>query len=334
MSNKIDSIQILRAMAAIFVMLFHYYDSYLASVGHPEHVNYFIFDATGVDLFFIISGFIMFLTTDRNQYNSFTRFFMGRLIRIWPLYFIATIITVGPSLYTLNGLKSMIFYPFMTPNYPVLSQGWTLVYEIYFYLLVSLLIKVKRRIIFLSIYYAFTLLILPEILSLGGNFWDGYITSSNWLHLVISNKNLYFLMGFIIAYLYKKINIKHYISLTIFVVSFVCIGYINYKCIILHGNVFHQPVLFISLILFFIGTIYSFKNYNFNNFCVFLGNSSYSVYLWQYFSIGQAVRIVGVFNIYAFMMGLFLNIVVSYLSYTYIEIRLTNYLRKSSKFVF
>lgn len=58
-----------------------------------------------------------------------------------------------------------------------------------------------------------------------------------------------------------------------------------------------------------------------------LGNSSYSIYLWQYFSMGQAVRIVGIFNLYAFMLGIIINIIIAYLSYLYIETKLTRYLR-------
>ncbi len=48
------------------------------------------FGAVGVDVFFVISGFIVSLTAERSR--SVTQFLVARLVRIWPLYLIATVV--------------------------------------------------------------------------------------------------------------------------------------------------------------------------------------------------------------------------------------------------
>ena len=72
LQNKIDSIQILRFLAAFSVMM--------------VHLPLFGFGAWGVDIFFVISGFIMMYVTESNERN----FLVKRIIRIVPLYWMLT----------------------------------------------------------------------------------------------------------------------------------------------------------------------------------------------------------------------------------------------------
>jgi peptidoglycan/LPS O-acetylase OafA/YrhL len=285
---------------------------------------------TGVDLFFIISGFIMCLTIHNRDVNCFS-FFINRLIRIWPLYIIATIITAGPALFTIAGVKSVLFYPFMLPDYPVLSQGWTLVYEIYFYILISFIANkyfYGYRTAALSLYYLLTLLILPIVLKLPGSFLSGYVTHNNWINLLINQKNIYFLIGFTIAYINNEQHIGRLSGLVLLIFGVIGAIFINYKYFSCAVPVFNQPDLMVTLSLLFIGTVCFFKGYIFNKFLLFLGNISYSIYLWQYFSMYQAVRIIGRFNMVTFILAIFINLIVSYISYQYIELKLSNKLKK------
>jgi exopolysaccharide production protein ExoZ len=93
----------------------------------------------GVDVFFVISGFIMFVVSERE--NKPGLFLVRRLIRIWPLYAIATIaMAIHNSDHLADILRSISFIPYRDAHghlWPVLVQGWTLDYEFLFYLLIT-----------------------------------------------------------------------------------------------------------------------------------------------------------------------------------------------------
>jgi exopolysaccharide production protein ExoZ len=115
------------------------------------------FGAAGVDIFFVISGFIMWITTasDRATPGSFA---MHRIIRIVPLYWAMTLLLYGgwlifrdpatlPSLWNL--LRSLLFIPFVSPRsgeiQPLLIAGWTLNFEMFFYAVFAGALLVARR---------------------------------------------------------------------------------------------------------------------------------------------------------------------------------------------
>ena len=145
------SIQYLRAIAAFGVVLFHSLDG----TGHD-----FPFGAAGVDLFFVISGFLMWTTTARDGVEI-KRFITSRIRRIVPLYWIATLLTLSLSSFAPSFfyqatwqpdhvIKSLLFIPQTGVEggiFPVLYQGWTLQYEMFFYALfaLSMCFKLARR---------------------------------------------------------------------------------------------------------------------------------------------------------------------------------------------
>lgn len=147
--GKLVGVQYLRAIAALAVLLFH------ASAR-------FHFDFTGggagVDVFFVISGFIMVaITTGDTRPLAFIR---ERLQRIVPIYWLATsVMVVGavagvfPNL-ALKGwhiAASYLFLPARDPGsgkiWPVLAPGWTLNYEMFFYALFAVMLLLRRSIL-------------------------------------------------------------------------------------------------------------------------------------------------------------------------------------------
>ncbi|AUH64711.1 acyltransferase family protein [Paracoccus zhejiangensis] len=138
---KLDIIEALRFFAAMSVVFVHIPT---VRAGH-----------FGVDAFFIISGFVMMLSTR----VSGEQFFLKRLIRIVPTYWLFTlgvfaIALVLPGL--LNNttanvehlLKSLAFIPFDkngAGHLPVLFLGWTLNYEMYFYLVFAIALTISHR---------------------------------------------------------------------------------------------------------------------------------------------------------------------------------------------
>jgi exopolysaccharide production protein ExoZ len=144
MKGKILSIQWLRGIAAISVVIFH------ASLRTGDALL-----VGGVDVFFVISGYIMWTISGRAEAPA--TFMVRRIARILPLYWIATgIMAVGalaglfPSV-TLTGrhvIASLLFLPHVSPSngqvWPLVVQGWTLNYEMFFYALVALTLLAPR----------------------------------------------------------------------------------------------------------------------------------------------------------------------------------------------
>jgi len=134
---KLVSIQYVRALAALAVVLFH------ATRSHHA----FLVGAAGVDIFFVISGFIMWTVTERSTTPG--TFIAHRLLRVAPLYWGATLIAailVQPDL--ARFAAAVLFVPWRAPDggiWPVLIQGWTLQYEMFFYVLFAAGLALPRR---------------------------------------------------------------------------------------------------------------------------------------------------------------------------------------------
>src|SRR5205085_1788 len=123
------------------------------AMGIPGFVNYTVhFGTVGVDLFFVISGFIMWTTT-RDKHRSPAAFWLARIVRVVPLYwlftaaYVAAALIAPESFYNLkldafHIVKSFLFIPAEHPNLglvaPILTLGWTLNYEMFFYLVFGL----------------------------------------------------------------------------------------------------------------------------------------------------------------------------------------------------
>jgi len=153
-SEAIDNIQVLRGVAAFGVVLLHLYPMLLAVWGVRLPVAW---GASGVDVFFVISGFIM-VYTNADFSRSAPRFWLDRIIRIAPLYWMVTFLMVAINLagarpvglFRFDGIdlvKSLLFLPEVRADgapEPVLSLGWTLNYEMFFYLVFGLTLYMRR----------------------------------------------------------------------------------------------------------------------------------------------------------------------------------------------
>ncbi|MFZ5693846.1 MAG: acyltransferase family protein [Pseudomonadota bacterium] len=152
-------VHVLRAIAALIVVLSHYRLFYGQTTGWTETFSLLKFGDAGVDLFFVISGFIMVYAAERlygTAGASFT-FFVHRLIRIVPLYWLVTTLYVFvawivPSFGKSYAIEFVIASYFFLPwpqldgvMQPVVGQGWTLNYEMPFYLVFSLALFAPRR---------------------------------------------------------------------------------------------------------------------------------------------------------------------------------------------
>jgi len=142
-TETVVAIQYLRAIAASLIAFQH-------AMGVPAFVHYTAhFGTVGVDIFFVISGFIMWTTTERRNRGP-AAFWLARMVRIVPLYWLFTTIYIAAALITpesffavkldpVHIVKSFLFVPAAHPTLglvaPVYTLGWTLNYEMLFYLL-------------------------------------------------------------------------------------------------------------------------------------------------------------------------------------------------------
>lgn len=151
----IRNIQALRAIAALAVVWHHLQTQMSLYLGMP-HLGYV--GRAGVDVFFVISGFIMFHTT-RDGERTTTEFWTDRITRIVPAYWLLTFVAAGlfwlgvhpgdvTSLSAADVAEDMLFLPHYRADgdiYPVLDVGWTLNFEMFFYALFGLSFFLKSQ---------------------------------------------------------------------------------------------------------------------------------------------------------------------------------------------
>jgi exopolysaccharide production protein ExoZ len=167
-SSSLISIQALRAVAALLVFWGHAINAVNLKVAAEFPPLYGQF---GVDLFFVISGFVMVYSSERlfGQPGAPITFFARRVARIVPLYWAATAVLIWfvvPFASTKAVLGSLFFLPHMPPEAPLLFVGWTLVFEMFFYTVFAVALLAKRRLAVVAsvslFMVAFTLIVSPD----------------------------------------------------------------------------------------------------------------------------------------------------------------------------
>ncbi|HUR90643.1 MAG TPA: acyltransferase [Ramlibacter sp.] len=153
MKQTFTGLQILRFVAAMLVAVMHITQAISIHItGQGEHV-YWGTGAVGVDIFFIISGFVMMISTAKVPFQGPHRadnawiFIKRRILRIVPLYWFYTLLKAAliiavPALAVKSVIEpwhlgaSLAFVPVTAPwglIQPVLPVGWTLNFEMLFY---------------------------------------------------------------------------------------------------------------------------------------------------------------------------------------------------------
>lgn len=152
--QRIPAIDALRGLAALAVVLFHYTFGYANVVGaHTSAVPVFAMGHFGVDLFFIISGFVIAGTLERTP--TLRRFAVQRLARLYPAFLVCSLlalsfVTFGDmnplGLTGFEALASLTMLSWLFGLTPIDPSTWTLSHEISFYVLVALAVyRVKVR---------------------------------------------------------------------------------------------------------------------------------------------------------------------------------------------
>jgi peptidoglycan/LPS O-acetylase OafA/YrhL len=154
--KKWGSIQALRGVAVLGVVAFHLMSIEKKYSGGDRILPDFLWlGQSGVDLFFVISGFVMVSVTKGHfaRDKEVTRFLWGRLTRIYPtywFYFFLTIIVFLLKPTWVNALyghqAELITSFFLLPNqHPLVMVSWSLSHELWFYSVFAVLLKLKEK---------------------------------------------------------------------------------------------------------------------------------------------------------------------------------------------
>lgn len=229
------NIQFLRFLAALAVVLFHM-DPLFKSSHSIFHTHLFGF--AGVDVFFVISGFIMWHTTRNSQsFDDASRFLKRRFVRIytgyWPYFLIALVLfwVLDPlALEKKSGVESFLLTP-MPISERLIPVSWTLTFELFFYVLFSALMLLDRK--WLPYIVSALVLLLIAVNTLGWMFFSFYTAeflreTPRLLRIIISPYVIEFLLGCLLCH-YATVGHLRWgaVSLLLSLLLFAGGGYLN-----------------------------------------------------------------------------------------------------------
>jgi peptidoglycan/LPS O-acetylase OafA/YrhL len=207
--DRLYEIDLLRITAALAVVLYHYtfsgYAGHLTSVGYPEISAVTRYGYLGVDLFFLISGFVVLLSAWGRRPREFV---ISRVVRLYPAYWVAVTLTAIVAITLSRGLFKVTPAQYaanltMVNSLPNIANVdvvyWTLWAEIRFYLLVFVLawigITRVRVITMMWLWLAATAIIEARVLPAGPAGKIDLIVQSQWSH--------YFIAGMALCVIYR-----------------------------------------------------------------------------------------------------------------------------------
>ncbi|WP_313384581.1 acyltransferase [Chishuiella sp.] len=347
---KLPNLNALRFIAALAVII-HHTEQLKSLYNLPnkwENNTIFIIGKLGVVLFFVLSGFLithlLLNEIDNTNRINIKNFFMRRILRIWPLYFLIIILSffIFPHFsffdypgkpFDLNNfpIKQLFLYIFILPNLAVANlspiayatQSWSIGTEEQFYLIWPFLfIFFKNKKLLISIFLIIPiyliikcLLDIRDIKIIGlsiHNFWKFFNIDCMAIGGLIAllNKNYHnkikFLLNNVIFYLTS-------LSTVLLIYFGVDFGYFHYEV---------YACLFVII-------IYNLAfNPNLKNILEFkildkLGEISYGMYMYHIIIISVIIKLMLSFDIYNSFILYFLSIITiiifSKISYTFFE---------------
>jgi peptidoglycan/LPS O-acetylase OafA/YrhL len=302
MRTRIPEIDLLRFMAAVAVMLMHYLlrgfaiNDHYSPIHFPSLGPFTRYNYLAVDLFFIISGFMILMSVHvkNNLLISPKGFILSRFLRLYPAYWFCCTLSFILVYFFLNNIFQLSFARYLLNltmfNGFVLVGNidgvyWTLCIELKFYLIILLLLylkhipKIKRYLVIWSVLCALNywldnpLLKYIFITNYGPFFISGCLFYLCYKEGFYWHHNLLIGLNFIFGFLYEKDviawKIKHYLTMT-----------------------FYPQTIFIILASFYLAFFVILKNQNntksYDNLFSNLGRLSYPLYL-IHFNIGMLI---------------------------------------------
>jgi len=371
MSDKIKlyfkNLNGLRFIAALMVLICHIelFKKYFHLNNFRENTRFLGF--LGVDLFFVLSGFLItFLLIKEKEFFgkiNFKNFYLRRILRIWPLYYLIVLLSLfvlpNFNVFFINGdffrfeskietVKIILLFILILPNVLYLikpvtfsAQTWSIGVEEQFYLIWPLFVQKFKNFKILFILIILVYWIVYWLLKC--NLFDNI----NYIELIRSFYTLFKMdvlsVGALGAVLYNEKNkICVFINSNyVFIISIIilCLMYLILPNEIKFLRIFYA-FLFLILILNLISNQHLknlFENKIFNH----LGKISYGIYMYHQILIVLVINIVlkcfkniGLLeNIIIYSFSIILTLLFSHFSYVYFETPLLNFKNKFSSFI-
>jgi peptidoglycan/LPS O-acetylase OafA/YrhL len=306
-NSRIKQLDGLRGLAVLFVVAFHYINNQI-SIGLADQQSATTFQKillkttyfgwVGVDLFFVLSGFLIgsILLRNKKSINLFKTFYIRRFVRIIPIYYLLLVVfftckqaIATPNVFMFDHGFSLTYYFLFIQNFamgfnntfgfPALVPTWSLAVEEQFYLIIPLIVyffKQKN----LKFFIAFCLIVAPICRHLSANWYQQYTLLLCRIDAPA--------MGFLIAYLLQNEKIKIFLfknlkSVKYLTVFLILVSVVLYKYS--DVDVFNHSIIstIFGFTIFIIvhtesGFVFKFTT---SKVLVFLGGISYFVYLYH-----------------------------------------------------
>jgi exopolysaccharide production protein ExoZ len=340
----IISLQVLRGIAVLLVVYYHAHG--LLIKRHEElglKTDFWMveqgitkFGAIGVDIFFVLSGFIIFYTS-RSNLKTRLNFIKDRVIRIFPIWGIALTVLLLFSAFpgvsaSYSIMDILLSYLLIPMNYnggvkPILEVGWSLYYELFFYFMFAVFLSFGfvNRLILMTIAAFFSV-------------WLGYFyTSETAIFKIATHGRIFeFIAGGWIAYYYSKgIEFKSGLMIISFLMI-VCFSFgfilVDWWRLEVSGLITRGPI---AVLLVLIALHWKSEIVICKNLLLFLGEASYSIYLFHMFPLillsgiwKRDMLILSFLNGYFYWFVAFLaGVIAGILAYVYLEKPATKFIK-------
>ena len=328
----------LRFVAAFFVVIYHFTLFYQERVN--QYVKMFMHNlGIGVDLFFIISGFLivylLISEKEKTKTISLYKFYIRRILRIFPLYYLIVGISYllfhksNPEIQFSKYLLFMgNFWMIKVDSWTVsvLNPLWSICIEEHFYLLIPVLLLLLPKKTFPYLFY---------IIILCSLFFRIYITENvenNWMSIychTLSKCDL-LAIGGLFAYYFQTKKLNYNIPINLFYCTFFClilfmifIDSVDYTTWYYAG--FRKYIFAIPMLILFYAIIIQPNKYSFidkitnNKLINYLGKISFGLYIYHSLISEISLRIINSTSLKIVLLNLVLTIILSSLSFELFE---------------
>jgi peptidoglycan/LPS O-acetylase OafA/YrhL len=299
--SVLANIRALRAMAALLVVFVHMKGLAVMAGWPADAMN---FGNCGVDIFFVISGLIMVFTVQRRETRPWD-FLAHRIARITPLYWVITFVVfltaaVAPGLLhdtrasVPDLVRSLLFIPHVRPDglvEPVVFVGWTLNYEMAFYVLFALTMLARPR----AVSFALCIAVIVAVTA-----WEAvYLSDETFIAFYGYPIVLEFAAGVAIGWAMPRLRVDPRFTPLVAAVAVACLAGVIFGKVLLPdvNRAFASGIPAAGLVISAI--VLERSGWRVRSPLVLrLGDASYSIYLTHFFLAQAATRVAGALKLH------------------------------------